>query len=142
MNKVVKEIAESKNFTAVSVGKLSQVLENADGKIFLKEYTKSSGTEISVSVLPPKTDLPIFHTHKQNEETYIILSGEGKFQVDDQCFEIAEGSIIRVAPNGLRGMSNSSDQQMIYLVIQSKANSLEQYTMNDGVVQEGTPLWK
>lgn len=142
MNKVVKQIAESKNFTAVSVGKLSQVLENADGKIFLKEYTKSSGTEISVSVLPPKTDLPIFHTHKQNEETYIILSGEGKFQVDDQCFEIAEGSIIRVAPNGLRGMSNSSDQQMIYLVIQSKANSLEQYTMNDGVVQEGTPLWK
>lgn len=142
MNNSVKQIAESKNFTAVNLGKLSLVLENANGKIFLKEQTKATGTEVSVSVLPPKTDLPIFHSHKQNEETYIILSGKGKFQIDDQCFDIAEGSVIRIAPAGLRGMTNTSDEQMVYLVIQSKENSLEQYTMEDGVIQEATPLWK
>lgn len=139
---ILGRIAESENFTAVNLGKLSYVLENLDGKIFLKEQTKASGTEISISALPPKTDLPIFHSHKQNEETYIILSGEGKFQVDNKCFDISEGSIIRVAPDGLRGMANTSDEQMIYIVIQSKEGSLEQYTMEDGVIGEFTPLWK
>lgn len=137
----IKQIGECKNFTAIDCGKLSDVLANANGKIFLKEVTKATGTEISISVLPAKTDLPIFHSHKQNEETYIILSGKGKFQVDDKCFDIAEGSVIRVAPNGVRGMTNTSDEQMAYIVVQSKENSLEQYTMTDGVIVEGTPLW-
>lgn len=137
-----KQIAESKNFTAIDFGKLDLVLESANGKIFLKDATKASGTEISISVLPPKTDLPIFHSHKQNEETYIILKGEGKFQVDDQCFDISEGSVIRVAPAGLRGMTNTSEQQMIYIVVQSKENSIQQWTSQDGVIQDATPLWK
>lgn len=137
-----KQIAEGKNFTALDFGKLDLVLESANGKIFLKDATKASGTEISISILPPKTDLPIFHSHKQNEETYIILKGEGKFQVDDQCFDISEGSVIRVAPAGLRGMTNTSEQQMIYIVIQSKENSIQQWTSQDGVIQDATPLWK
>lgn len=137
-----KQIAESKNFTAIDFGKLDLVLESANGKIFLKDATKASGTEISISVLPPKTELPIFHSHKQNEETYIILKGEGKFQVDDQCFDISEGSVIRVAPAGLRGMTNTSKQQMIYIVVQSKENSIQQWTSQDGVIQDATPLWK
>ncbi|MDH6313922.1 mannose-6-phosphate isomerase-like protein (cupin superfamily) [Parabacteroides sp. PFB2-10] len=138
----VKKVAEGTNFTAVDMGKLALLPETANGKAFLKEMTKATGTEISLSVLPARTDLPIFHSHKQNEETYIILSGEGKFQVDDQCVDIAEGSVLRVAPAGLRGMTNSSDEQMIYIVIQSKENSLEQYSMEDGVLLEATPLWK
>lgn len=137
-----KQIAESKNFTAINFGKPDLVLESANGKIFLKDATKASGTEISISILPPKTDLPIFHSHKQNEETYIILKGEGKFQVDDQCFDISEGSVIRVAPAGLRGMTNTSEQQMIYIVVQSKENSIQQWTSQDGVIQDATPLWK
>lgn len=141
MNKVEK-VAENKHFTAVNLGKLSLLSETANGKAFLKEMTNATGTEISLSVLPAKTDLPIFHSHKQNEETYLILSGAGKFQVDDQCFDIAEGSVIRVAPAGVRGMTNTSDEQMIYIVIQSKEGSLEQYSMEDGILLEATPLWK
>lgn len=138
----VKRTAESRNFTAVDLGKLALLPETANGKAFLKEVTKATGTEISLSVLPAHTDLPIFHSHKQNEETYIILSGAGKFQVDDHCFDISEGSVVRVAPAGVRGMSNRSGELMIYIVIQSKEDSLEQYSMEDGILQEVTPLWK
>lgn len=138
----VEKVAESKNFTAVNLGKFSLLSETANGKAFLKEMTNATGTEISLSVLPAKTNLSIFHSHKQNEETYLILSGAGKFQVDDQCFDISEGSIVRVAPTGVRGMTNTSDEQMVYIVIQSKEGSLEQYSMGDGVLLEATPLWK
>jgi mannose-6-phosphate isomerase-like protein (cupin superfamily) len=137
----IKQIAEGDNFTAVNLGILSQVLEKANGKIFLKDATKATGTEISVSVLPPRTNLPIFHSHKQNEETYIVLSGKGKFQVDDKVFDISEGSVVRVAPGGLRGMTNTSGDRMVYIVIQAKENSLEQHTMEDGVIGETAVLW-
>lgn len=137
----IKTISENKNFTALDFGKLSEVLEKANGKIFLKEHIKSTGSEVSISVLPAKTELPIFHKHKQNEEVYIILSGSGKFQVDDTSFDIHEGSVVRVAPDGLRGMINTSNDQMIYIVIQTKENSLEQYTMTDGVILEGKGKW-
>ncbi len=69
------------------------------------------------------------------------MSGEGKFQVDDKVFDISEGSVVRVAPAGLRGMTNPSDEQMTYIVIQAKADSLEQHTMEDGVILDATPLW-
>jgi len=138
----IKKVAENGHFTAVDLGKLTLLPETANGKAFLKEITGATGTEISISILSPKTDLPIFHNHKQNEETYLILSGYGKFQVDDQCFAIAEGSVVRVAPGGVRGMTNASDEQMLYICIQSKAGSLEEYTMGDGVILEATPLWK
>lgn len=140
--KEFKEAAENKNFTAVDFGKLSLLSNTANGKVFLKEMTKATGTEISLSVLPANTELPIFHSHKQNEETYIILSGTGKFQVDDQCFNISEGSVVRVAPAGIRGITNTSHEQMIYIVVQSKENSIEQYSMGDGIILEATPLWK
>ncbi|MDL2223188.1 cupin domain-containing protein [Bacteroidales bacterium OttesenSCG-928-M11] len=132
----VNKVVENKNFTAINLGKLTLLSETSNGKAFLKEITKATGTEISLSVLPANTDLPFFHSHKQNEETYIILSGEGKFQVDDLSFDICEGSIVRVAPEGIRGMTNTSNDQMIYIVIQSKENSLEQYSMEDGVIQD------
>lgn len=141
MKEIIK-IAENENFVAVNIGKMSELNkylmthpksgQKIEGKVFLKDATKSSGTEISYNMLPPRTELSYFHVHRKNEETYMILSGSGQFQVDDNCFEISEGSVIRVAPKGKRGMVNNSDEAMIYIVIQSKEGSLEEYTTDDG----------
>lgn len=103
--------------------------------------TRATGTEISFNALPPTTELSYFHTHNQNEETYIIIKGEGDFQVDNDCFPISEGSVIRVAPEGIRGMRNTSKEPMIYIVIQSKENSLQQYSTGDGARVEHTKKW-
>lgn len=150
--KKVQKIASSKNFTAVNIGSLDQLSEYGfphpatgqlvTGKVFLKDQTDATGTQISYNVLPPKTELPYFHTHQQNEESYLILSGSGQFQVDDHCFEIGEGSIVRVAPGGNRGMTNTSDAPMIYIVIQSQEGSLHQHSMEDGVRVTNTPKWR
>lgn len=150
--KEITRVAENTNFVAVNVGKLDQLSEYTilhpssgrvmEGKVFLKDITGSTGTEISYNVLPPKAELPYFHTHTKNEETYLILSGSGMYQVDEECFEISEGSIVRVAPNGKRGMVNTSDEAMIYIVIQSKEGSLQEYSSEDGHMAEFLPKWK
>lgn len=149
--KTVKEIVKDKNYTAIDLGNLDELMEYSlihkinkqkiEGKVFIKDATDATGTEISLNSLAPKAEQPYFHIHKKNEETYIILKGYGYFQVDGNCFEIKEGSVIRVAPSGIRGIKNNSDETMIYIVIQSKENSLEEHTTDDGERVTFEPKW-
>ncbi len=127
-----------KNFTSIETGSMNEWKE----KVFLKDVTSATATEISISTLQPNEAVPFFHAHKQNEETYIILSGKGDFQVDDQCFPIQSGSVVRVAPEGNRSMRNTANEPMHYIVVQAKQHSLEQFTFTDAAISEQTPLWK
>ncbi|MDR2956026.1 MAG: cupin domain-containing protein [Prevotella sp.] len=150
--KVIEKIAENENYTAVNIGTMDKLTEHSiihpkskqeiTGKVFVKDATKSTGTEISMQVLAPHTDLGYFHIHNKNEEIYIILKGSGEFQVDDDCFPVSEGSFVRVAPKGKRSLRNSSDEPMIYMVIQSKEGSLGLYSSDDGERIENEPKWK
>lgn len=150
--KEIKKIAEGASYTAVNIGLLSEIAEHAfihprtkqtvSGKVFLKEATKSTGTEISFQVLKPQTELSYFHIHDENEETYIVLSGSGTYQVDGTCFPISQGSIIRVSPEGKRGFCNTSDEEMVLIVVQSKERSLNKYTGGDGSRVDFEPKWR
>ena len=138
----IRPISESENYTAINIGALDKLMEHSlvhpklgakiEGKVFLKEPTKATGTEISIQMLMPYSELSYFHNHTKNEETYIILKGSGDFQVDEDCFPISEGRVVRVAPEGKRCLRNSSEEPMIYMVIQSKKDSLEEYSTQDG----------
>ncbi|MGB4415085.1 MAG: cupin domain-containing protein [Paludibacter sp.] len=150
--KKVEMISENKNYTAVNVGRLEDIVKYSlihpklrteiKGKVFLKDPTKSTGTEISFTTIPPKSELGYFHMHNKDEETYIILKGSGYYQVDDDCFPIQEGSVIRVAPEGSRSLCNTSEENMVYICIQAKENSLEKYTSEDGKRIAVTPKWE
>jgi mannose-6-phosphate isomerase-like protein (cupin superfamily) len=111
------------------------------GKVFLKELLELTGTEISYGLLPPRTTFPFYHKHKQNEEVYLFLSGEGNCSVDDRVTEIREGSVVRIAPAGVRCFRNTSDVPMFYIVIQAKQGSLEQWTATDGELVPGDVTW-
>ena len=150
--KQIERISDNTNYNAVDLGDLDSLKDFnlihpiskklLEGKVFLKDATNATGTEISFNSLPPHSEQPYFHIHRKNEETYIILSGFGFFQVDEDCFSIKEGSVIRVAPKGKRGICNSSDEKMIYIVIQSKENSLEEHTTADGERLPFEPKWR
>ena len=151
MKKTIEKLSENINYTAINLGKLEDLMQYSlihkvnkqkiEGKVFLKEATNATGTEISFNSLAAKSEQPYFHIHYKNEETYIILKGYGYFQVDGEVFEINEGSVIRVAPKGERGIRNDSDETMIYMVIQSKENSLEEHTTDDGKRVDFNPQW-
>lgn len=150
--KEILKVSEGANHSAVAVGSFSELPEyefihpvskrEVKGKVFLKNATAATGSEVSFNSIAPRTEVPYFHTHKKNEETYIIVKGSGFFQVDDNCFAISEGSVIRVSPAGKRGLTNTSDESMIYMVIQSKENSLEEYSAADGERVVVEPKWR
>ena len=132
----VKILNSGEKFAHASVGSL----HGFEGKQFIKDATGATSCEISFGSLPTGAAVPFFHSHKANEENYIILSGAGKFQVNDDVFDIAEGSVIRVATNCDRNLKCTSAEPMTYICIQAVEGSLGGYTMTDAVITERPSL--
>ncbi len=135
MNEVQK-LNSGDKYTHTTVGELNSV----EGKLFVKESTGATSCEISFGTLPTGAAVPFFHSHKANEENYIILSGAGRFQVNNEAFDIAEGSVIRVSTNCDRNIKCTSQTPMTYICIQAKEGSLDGYTMTDAEITERESL--
>lgn len=128
----IKILEKGDKFTHVNVGSI----HTFEGKQFVKDSTGATSCEISFGTLPTGAEIPFFHSHKANEENYIILSGKGRFQVNDEAFDIQEGSLVRVATNCDRNIKCTSPEAMTYICIQAKEGSLGGYTMTDAEVTE------
>jgi mannose-6-phosphate isomerase-like protein (cupin superfamily) len=139
------------NFAAVHAGSfdnLDQVkLEvpslnrTSKGKLFIKEYLGMTGMQISLNKLPAGKGLPFLHKHKQNEEAYIFIKGRGQMQIDGEIFDVEEGTVVRVATGGSRGIRSSDETDLEFICIQAKENSLSQDTFDDGIKDETVPSW-
>lgn len=150
--KTIETIKSGKNYTAVNLGELSEVKDyvlpmgpgvEMRGKVFLSQAIGATGSEMSLNSIPAGESNPFTHTHKTHEEVYIILKGEGEYQVDGEVFPIREGSIVRVAPDGIRAMRNTGSDEMLMICVQYKANAFgpEDNPMEDGNIIPGNPKW-
>ena len=150
--KQITEIKEGKNFKAVSVGKVSEIIEHElpmgpdftlKGKVFVGQAVGATGSELSFQTLVPGQDSGFLHTHKTHEELYIILKGEGQYQVDGEVFPVSEGTVIRVSPDGRRALKNTGSDNLTMLCIQYKANAFTEADspMTDGVILQDALKW-
>lgn len=129
-------LEKGEKFAHATVGPLRHI----NGKKFVKEALEATSCEISVGSLLPGATVPFFHSHKANEENYIILSGKGKFQVNGDVFDVAEGSVVRIATGADRNLKCTSDEPMVYICIQAKEDSLGGYTMTDAEITQREDL--
>ena len=128
-----------KNYSIMNAGTFQGDLA-AKGRVMAGSELGLTGCEISLNFTKAGEFTPFVHSHKLNEEVYVIVSGNGKFMVDGDEFAIQEGSIIRVAPAGERAIKAESED-LIYLCIQAQAGSLTQATMEDGIINESKASW-
>lgn len=131
-----------KNFSVQDIGLLADLLKTEDskGKYFAGKDLGLTGCEVSVNCLPAGTGVPFVHAHKQNEELYIFVRGEGVFYIDGKEFPVREGSLVRVAPEGERACKAGA-ADLYYICIQTQAGSLQQATFDDGVRKETKSSW-
>jgi len=150
--KQIETIKTGKNYSAVSVGRLNEIIEHVlpmgpdvtiQGKVFAGQAVGATGSELSFQTLVPGQDSGFLHTHKTHEELYIILKGEGQYQVDGETFPVSEGTIVRVAPDGKRALKNTGSENLTMLCIQYKANAFTEADspMNDGVILQEELKW-
>jgi uncharacterized cupin superfamily protein len=113
----------------------------AKGKLFLRNLLGSAGLEMSLNVVQPGKGIPFLQKHQQNDEVYVIVAGRGQFLMDDECIDVAEGSVLRIGPSGARAWRNNSDAPLYFLCIQYRADSMIQGGTLDGQRVEGKPTW-
>ena len=124
------------NYKVSSIGDIQTL-----GRVTLKGELALTGSEISINELPPGVSVPFVHSHKRNEEVYIILRGKGQFYADGEEFDVEEGSVLRVDPAGARCLRADDQTPIRFICIQTEANSLVQCTLDDGVMLEAKPTW-
>ena len=102
----------------------------------LHDVLSLTGAEVSINIIPSGVCIPFVHSHKQNEEIFAILSGKGRAIIVGENIDLSAGDWIRVAPKGQRQFFASEDEAMKFICIQVKENSLEGYTMEDGIIHK------
>lgn len=142
------EITTGENFSTTELGEFENLDRykfaharlpfEVEGKVFLNSLLELTSAEISINKLPPRTSMPFHHRHRSNEEIYIFIKGRGEFRVDDELIPIREGTIIRVAPEGVRCWRNVSDEPLYYVVVQSRVGSYG----NDRTIEDGEAVMK
>ena len=82
------------NYTKTTIGK--------ESRIELHEKLSLTGAEISLNELPAGANVPFVHSHKENEEIYGILSGNGKAIIDGEEISLSTGDWLKIAPAAKR----------------------------------------
>ncbi len=68
-------------------------------------------------VLPPNASIGL-HTHGDNEEMYIVLSGCGTMTVDGEVSKVQKGDMILNKISGYHGLVNDGASDLEFLVVE------------------------
>ncbi len=148
--KKTEKVAAGANFAAVTVGRMDELNRYAlapapgveiPGKVFVGGDLQATGAEMSFQRFEPGSSVGFLHTHKTHEELYVIVRGEGEFQVDGTVFPVGEGSVIRVSPAGRRSLRNTGTGPMTMICVQYKAGSFDSSDAADGVILGDEVSW-
>jgi mannose-6-phosphate isomerase-like protein (cupin superfamily) len=87
---------------------LEDVGSNFDGAPDLEFRLATMALELEQSGLgyqriPPDYRFPYGHTHKEQEEVYVVVGGSGRMKLDDEIFEVKKWDVVRVPPGTWRG---------------------------------------
>ena len=57
----------------------------------------------------PNVRNPMSHTHREQEEAYVVVSGSGRIRLDDEIHDVKQWDVVRVAPEVLRAFEAGPD---------------------------------
>jgi mannose-6-phosphate isomerase-like protein (cupin superfamily) len=112
-----------------------------DGKLFLGQKLELNGAEVSLNRLPAGAGMPFFHRHKRNEELYIFVGGQGEMQIDDERFQVREGTVVRVTTSAARIWRNVSDGDLYFICIQYREGTEIDRGSTDGELVKRPVPW-
>lgn len=148
--KQIQKLTDAENFGAINLGRLADVKDyvlqlgpdiKIPGKVFGGQAVGATGGEFSFQVFSPEQETGFLHTHKNHEELYFFLSGNGEFQVDGKVFPVEEGSVVRVAPEGRRSVRNNGAEPLVMLCVQYRGNTFTAEDATDGNIFPDRVEW-
>lgn len=79
-----------------------------DGR-FARKHLGSRDLGVSLFRYAPGVRSPMAHSHKEQEEAYVIVRGSGRMLLDDTTREVREWDVIRVSPQVVRAFEAGRD---------------------------------
>ena len=92
-----------------------------DGAPGLEFHAASTALGLEHSALghqyvPPSYRFPYGHTHRKQEEVYVVVRGSGRMKVDDEIVELNEWDAVRVPAGSWRGYEAGPDGLEILVI--------------------------
>jgi quercetin dioxygenase-like cupin family protein len=83
-------------------------LEGLEGR-FSRKFLGSRDLGVSHWRYAPNLRNPGAHSHREQEEAYVVVSGSGRVRLDDEIREVRRWDVIRVAPEVVRAFEAGPD---------------------------------
>lgn len=83
---------------------LLEIDDSVEGRIpglqgrFSRKYLDSRDLGVSLWQYAPGTRNPGGHSHREQEEAYVVVAGAGRVRLDEELRDIRQWDVIRVAP--------------------------------------------
>ena len=69
---------------------------------FARKHLDSDHLGVSYLRYAPGVRSPIGHSHREQEEAYVVVGGSGRMRLDDDIVELSQWDVVRVAPSVVR----------------------------------------
>jgi quercetin dioxygenase-like cupin family protein len=79
-----------------------------DGR-FGRKHLDSRDLGVSLFRYAPNLRSPMAHSHREQEEAYIVVAGSGRVLLDDEVQELRQWDVLRVAPEVVRAFEAGPD---------------------------------
>lgn len=83
-------------------------VEGVEGR-FGRKHLDSRDLGVSLFRYAPNLRSPMAHSHREQEEAYVVVAGSGQILLDDEIEEIGIWDVIRVAPEVVRAFQAGPD---------------------------------
>jgi mannose-6-phosphate isomerase-like protein (cupin superfamily) len=74
-----------------------------------RKHMESRDVGVSLFRYGPGVRNPISHTHREQEEAYVVVSGSGRIRLNDEIHDVKQWDVVRVAPAVLRAFEAGPD---------------------------------
>jgi mannose-6-phosphate isomerase-like protein (cupin superfamily) len=107
------------NFTSKNLFEVDNLAaDRGDGfeARFARSAIESEHLGVSYFSAPPNFRSPFGHSHREQEEAYVIVSGSGRMRLDDEVIELKPWDVVRVAPKVVRAFE-SGPEGLVYIAV-------------------------
>ncbi len=101
------------NWTIKSLDEMDDVLGDYPGEMYLATYAVGcEQVALTHRRMPAQTGGKggYGHSHKTQEEVYLVLSGTLQFKLDDEVIDVPARTAVRVAPEVVRSVWNEGPE--------------------------------
>jgi mannose-6-phosphate isomerase-like protein (cupin superfamily) len=76
---------------------------------FARKQLQLENSGLSYFKVAPEFRMPFGHVHSEQEEIYLVVSGNARLRLDDEVLELKAWDAVRIPPGVMRGLAGGPD---------------------------------